>query len=225
MEIKESNKVKVSAFKYMREKYLTDKPFPHVAELIYCLTKSYFDRTNPIAPQDNELMLFALGFGLEKVMLPDNYKSVSKQVDGIYYTPDLALEESVTEIKTTRMKYNPGAIKIPETWLQQTKSYCHCEGINSINLAILHITGDYRPPFPKLAGYTLHFTDEELENNWTYIKFRKSVLVDAISKSIMPASFKFCQIDWECGYCRYKLRCDSLGIRDMEVGKEEPIDE
>jgi hypothetical protein len=225
MEIKENPRVKATALKYMREKYLTPKPFPHVAELIYCLTKSYFDRTDPIPPQDNEVLLFAIGFGLEKVMLPKDYESKSKQIDGIYYTPDLVLEGETTEIKTTRMKYTEGSIKVPETWLQQTKSYCHCENTNSMNLAILHITGNYRPPFPLVAGYTVHFTNDELENNWKYILFRKGVLADAIGKSIMPAPYSFCQIEWECEHCRYKLRCQSLSAMSNEVRKDESEEE
>lgn len=213
MDIRENTHVRESALEYMRKKYLTPKPFPHVAELIYCLTKSYYDRTDPIPPQDKEVLLFSLGFGLEKVMLPDDYKSKSKQVNGVYYTPDLAIEDELTEIKTTRMKYTAGTVKVPETWLQQCKAYCFCEKCNEMSLAILHITGDYKPPFPLIAGYTLHFSDEELSENWNYILDRRGSLERAITTQQLPEPYKFCQ-DWECDWCRYKLRCQSIGAKN-----------
>ncbi len=53
----------------LREKYTHVKPIPHLTEVLYCLTRSYFDRTDPLPITKKELLYFAVGFGLEAVLL------------------------------------------------------------------------------------------------------------------------------------------------------------
>jgi hypothetical protein len=54
----------------LRDKYITDREdWPHLSEVIYCLTKSYFERTDPIQVTEKELLYFSIGFALEDVLL------------------------------------------------------------------------------------------------------------------------------------------------------------
>lgn len=53
----------------LREKYTHIKPIPHLTEVLYCLTRSYYDRTDPLPITKKELLYFAVGFALEAVLL------------------------------------------------------------------------------------------------------------------------------------------------------------
>jgi len=94
----------------------------HVSDLIYCLTKSYFEKTNPLPPTPDEVLLFAIGLGLQKVLIPTRFNSKTIVVDNIICSPDYNSREGKAELKTTRIKY--GKEELPEAWIEQIMADC-----------------------------------------------------------------------------------------------------
>lgn len=132
----------------LREKYGGTRPeYPHLSDLLGCLTKSYYNQKEFIQNTEQELMYFSVGFGLEKVILRDNplvvgpdgvaeFKSIAGppmvQLDGVYLTPDyVATAGGQLDLKSTRMyaDKNTGEPKrgFPDTWMEQFMGYAWLE--------------------------------------------------------------------------------------------------
>lgn len=205
-----------------------DKPLPHVTELIYCLTRSYLDRTAPLPPTPQEVMLFSTGIGLEAVMLKSHKQQIAGEVDGIHFSTDfLDYKEQPGELKTTRISEKTAAkwlcitgmvekdkkgqvYDMSEGWRKQILAYLHCNGATEGTLAVLHLMGNYAPPFPTLRAYHIEATAEEVETNWKWLLHRKAAYMAFMESDTLPEPGVWC-MDWECGYgpCRYKLVCDA----------------
>lgn len=184
----------------------------HLSTLVYCLTRSFIDHVDPIAPTEEELMLFAIGYGLQDVMTPENTETPTFEQDGVTFRPDFMLKlngDAYAEIKTTRM--STARPELPETWYEYIKGGCYMRGVEKYYLSILHLMGNYKPPFPQIRSFTLEFTEDELQFNWDYLMARKRVFDEAIQTNTPPTQFMYCK-DWECKNCRYKLQCDAMDI-------------
>lgn len=181
----------------------------HLSTLVYCLTRSFFDQLAPIEPTDEEVMLFSLGFGLQDVLTPKEAVTPVYEKDGITFSPDFQLKLTLgtAELKTTRM--SSGKELFPETWLEYIMGGCFILGINEYLLAVLHMLGNYRPPFPEIKSYKLIFEEDELLDNWAYLMDRKSIYVGALAENKPPLPFTCCK-DWECRSCRYRLQCEAI---------------
>lgn len=198
----------------------------HLSTLVYCLTRSFFDQLAPVEPTDQEVMLFSLGYGLQDVLTPKEATTPVYEKDGITFSPDFVLnlvapkkvamsEMAYVELKTTRM--SSGKEDFPETWLEYIMGGCYIQGISEYELSVLHMLGNYKPPFPEIKSYKLIFEDTELMANWGYLVKRRDVYVEAIESNRPPAPYAYCK-DWECKMCRYKLQCQAL---EMVARKEE----
>lgn len=187
--------------------------FPHVTQLIYCLSKSYWDKCAPLGPLDSELMLFATGAGLERVLIDPEWKAEAKQKDGIWYSVDFKLLGRLGELKTTRISANRATEELPQGWLRQMMAYCHAEGEVGMDLAVLHLMGTWRPPFPLPPKcWFVEFELAELWENWQWLLGRKQVLDGMLSRGEALAG-QVCE-SWECplrskkAKCRYQMRCE-----------------
>jgi len=203
----------------------------HLSTLVYCLTRSFFDQVAPIEPTDEEVMLYALGLGLQDVLTPKEAERPVYEKDGITFSPDFVLnitppellpvyddvdshlhtitvkQATYAELKTTRMSSNKE--DLPETWLEYIEGGCYMRGINKYELSVLYMLGNYRPPFPTIHSETLVFEEEELKSNWEYLLLRKEIYEEALADNKPPYPFSWCK-DWECKYCRYKLQCQAI---------------
>jgi len=124
----------------------------HVSELVYCLSRSYWNRIDPLPPSDDETLLWSLGYGYERVLISRLHMEPIV-VDGIIGTPDFAFPDGTpADLKTTRMapttslgcaicgekrnghpgrakaghpytKSEPVPFVMPEGWVRQFKSY------------------------------------------------------------------------------------------------------
>lgn len=204
-------------YSMLTEEYITEKPIPHLTELIYCLTRSYDDRINSLPPTDEELMLWVVGFGLERVLLKRFDRPEAKTKDGISYHIDfLNLKAGGAEMKSTRASINTHEKEgLPESWLRQIGGYCYAEGWIEFDLLVLYLMGNYKPPFPKLVGMKLEFTAAELIDNWQYLMQRQHAYMWHITHGIRPEPYKW-NMHWECQYCRYSVACEVItkGGRD-----------
>lgn len=204
------DKLSSAIIQQLKDEYLTERPeIPHLSELIYCLTRSYDNRMSPEPPTDEEVMLFCLGFGLERVLLGDFAKMPMKCKDGIYYSIDfISLGDVRAELKTTRTSMKKHEEEgLQQSWLQQMAGYCYAEGHTEFDLATLYILGDYRPPFPKIIGRKLQFSELQLTLNWTYMLNRRDIFMQHYNAGVRPEPYIY-NMSWECQYCKYKLRCE-----------------
>lgn len=200
----------------------------HLSTLIYCLTKQQYDQECFADPTDEEVMLFALGFGLQEVLTPSNASTPIIEKDGIMYSPDFTLNipvrnevegghfsalnstaSQLVELKTTRMSAKRGdSFDFPDTWLEYMKGGSYIQDSYSYDLSILFMMGYYSPPFPVIKSYHFEFNDEELNGNWEYLMERKKIYEDALSTGTPIPPYTQCK-DWECKYCRYRLMCET----------------
>lgn len=201
----------------------------HLSTLIYCLTRSFFDQLAPVEPTDEEVMLFSLGYGLQDVLTPGQAETPVYDKDGITFSPDFTLRVEGTlpkstrgaptvplrlvELKTTRM--SSGKEDFPETWLEYIMGGCYMQGINEYELSVLHMLGNYKPPFPQIKSYKLIFTAEELDDNWKYLLGRKAIYEAALADNQPPVPFTYCK-EWECKNCRYKMQCQAIEMTAKE---------
>ena len=210
----------------------------HLSSYISCRTRGFFDQKQAIEPTDEEVMLFALGYGLQDVLTPKDSQAKTYEYEGITYRPDMTLTvhrrdypeqlpyteltinipmqtvhevERLQELKTTRRSAKKHYIdeEIPVTWLAYMMGGCKIRQTNQYDLIVLYMMGNYAPPFPQLYTDTFYFTDEEIETNWGMVISNKVVLDSALAEGKPPTPFMHCY-DWECNYCRYKLVCETL---------------
>lgn len=187
----------------------------HLSTLVYCLTKSFYDQQQRIEPTDEEVMLFSLGLGLQDELTPPEANRPVYQLDGIMYSPDftLRLDEQLVELKTTRMSSKRP--DMPETWLEYIMGGCTMMGTDSYQLVVLHMMGNYSPPFPTIVAYSLKFDRDELAANWLRLLERKQVYENALAAGTLPTPYTYCK-DWECKLCRYKLQCTAITLLSKE---------
>ncbi len=198
----------------------------HLSSYISCRTKSFLDHKQTTEPTEQEVMLFALGYGLQDVLTPKEASAPVINKDGIIYSPDMILSNRLNEIKTTRKsaKYHFMDDSLPVTWVDYMMGGCYMMEKTEYDLIILYMMGNYSPPFPQVYAETVQFDNAELEENWQKILKQKAVLDDALITGNPPESYKNCY-DWECKYCRYSLVCDAIarasGATMTEEQKEE----
>lgn len=204
----------------------------HLSSYVYCRTKGFFDQKQTVGTTDEEVLLFALGYGLQDVLTPKDATTPLYNKDGIIYRPDLSFYrlgvEELGEIKTTRKSAKNHYIDdfIPVTWLTYMKGGCYIRGVSQYDLIVLYMMGNYAPPFPQVYCDTFTFSDDELEENWNMILGNKTVLEASLSTGQPPTPFKNCY-DWECKYCRYKLVCETLtmasGPSDKQIEEDKKL--
>lgn len=192
----------------------------HLSSLVYCITRSFFDQVAPVEPTDEEVMLFALGLGLQDVLTPKEAIVPVYEKDGITFSPDFMLklgdQGQFAEIKTTRMSLKKALESLPETWIEYIMGGCFIREVTRYELCGLFMLGSYAPPFPVIYSETLIFEPTELRDNWDYILGRKRVYEEALANNQPPQPFSYCK-NWECSRCRYKLQCSAIQmITDKE---------
>lgn len=187
-----------------------DKKLPHLTELIYCLTRSWCMRVQPLPFTPQEVALFVVGVGLEKVMLRPHRQHLEGECEGIHYDADfLDYNNNVGEFKCTRKSMNRMPEHLP--WEIQLKGYMYALGKDQCTLAAMCLMGDYAPPFPQLGAWHGEAREQELVNTWQWLLWRKDILLDHLERKVMPRQFTY-NFDWECQYCAFKVLCDARKI-------------
>jgi len=202
---------------HLSDKYKLKQPREgiHLSTLVYCLTRSFFDAHSAVEPTDEELMLFALGYGLQDVLTPPDAQTPIYEDEGIIYRPDMLLcipgnvGLQLIEVKTTRMSSKKG--ELPETWIEYIKGGCHIRKTNSYELVILYLMGNYAPPFPQISACRLEFEQRELDENWQYLLTRRDVFQSHLNDNTPPEPYMWCK-EWECSKCRYKMQCAAISL-------------
>jgi hypothetical protein len=197
----------------------------HLSTLIYCLKRQQLDAGElRVTPTDEEVMLFAIGWGLQDVMTPKHAETPTLEKDGIIYRPDLvfALEDMLCEIKTTRMSAKKmNQHDFPVTWIKYMMGGCFITERNSYDLSVLCLMGSYNPPFPLIQSYHFEFDDMELMDNWGWLQARYEIYTNALATGVKIEPYIYAD-QWECKNCRYSLICDAeqrIKLNLMEENK------
>uniref|UniRef100_A0A6M3IRF3 PD-(D/E)XK nuclease superfamily protein n=1 Tax=viral metagenome TaxID=1070528 RepID=A0A6M3IRF3_9ZZZZ len=187
-----------------------DEPW-HVSDLIYCLRKSFWGRTDPLPPTPRQAMLFMTGKGLANE-LTGGEPEEEYTLDGIVGHPDYVKLYPPWEVKTTRKKVddNPQTILEMRTWMEQIMCYMRMLKVTQFTLVEMGLMGDYKPPFPSLEVWELEETWDVIEANWQEMLRRRDVLEDAMKGLGLPPMSTLLDKKggrWECRECAYLLRC------------------
>jgi hypothetical protein len=187
----------------------------HLSSFVYCLTKGFFEQTQPIEPTEKELMLFSVGYGLQDILTPADATAPLIEKDGIMYRPDFVLSQRLSEVKSTRKSANKHYTDdIPLSWVKYMLGGMKMTGKREYDLAVIYIIqADVRCD-------TFYASDNEVEDNWTEIIIRKAVADTALADNTPPEPFQWC-MQWECAYCRYKMVCSMIVGTNTETTFEE----
>ena len=65
-------RLRAAVLRWLANKYkLTDVREPnHLSSYVYCITKTFFDQKVQAIPTEEEMLLFAIGYGLQEVLTP-----------------------------------------------------------------------------------------------------------------------------------------------------------
>ena len=190
----------------------------HLTELIYCLTDSYWDRIMPLPINKSEALTMGLGIGLERFLIPEDMRAIPGTKDGIDYSPDFWYRGKMpSELKTTRMSSRKTIEReFPETWMQQIKGYCYARGETEYGLSVVHLMGNYKPPFPEILSVKFKFTQLELQEAWDFLLYRKTVYINAFADQKPPTPTRWAK-DWECKNCRYAESSIHCNLRQPKI--------
>ena len=186
---------------------------PHLTELIYCLTRAWYNRFQPLPATRKEMLYFVLGLGLQQ-SLTGHRESVTGQQDGIHYEIDFLQEGAVGELKTTRMALTKHPNDWSSGWHKQLLGYLKVLNTTRATYYVLYVIP------PELKAWVVEASQEEIDANWEWLLMRKEIYDAHLGKAAQalglldelppepPTQFTYNE-EWECKDCRYKLLCDA----------------
>lgn len=178
---------------------------PSVSDLIYCLTKSYFNMYNGVKPDRKTQTMFLVGLATEKALIGEKIRPTSGIYDGIVYHMDsLDYEDSPLDVKSTRSKK-----RTPEDfstgWHKQLMAYAKIHGTNKFYIAVVYIIP------AELEVWEIEYEPEDLETFWEWMQIRRDAWQEAVDIGNPPTPFQYNE-DWECKGCPYLMICKRWSI-------------
>jgi len=211
----------------------------HHSDLTYCITRTFWKNKYPTSPTDHEALLFAVGLGLEEVLLEDNdvdNRPPPVELDGVIVSPDhvVAFAKGLAELKSTRI-YMPKnelspAKGWPEGWIKQMMGYKYVESKHPVEWRGLIEPSDfyriasYHVIAAELHGRRFIFEQSELDAHWSDIIFRKNALEAAYKANLPPQPYAYVtsesRTDWQCTNCPFQMHCATHYSAGRFVPKE-----
>ncbi len=176
-----------------------------VTKAIYCLTKGWYDQYDPLPLTDKEIVLFGVGFGLERVLIQSRMIHDEWELDGVVLHPDfLTIGGVLSDLKSTRAGTRPPTFETyGGMWLRQFMAYLKHRGGTEFDVLTVHLIQ------AEIKAWRFTFTPEEIDMNWAYILGRKMVYEQYEAQEVPPEAFQFNE-KFECNSCRYALRCEAM---------------
>lgn len=210
----------------------------HLSDLVRCLRVAYWNRIDPIPPNDDDALFFILGSGHHSVIqeIFGEAAEVRTSLDGISMTIDVLDGDVPTELKTTRSSVDKhdqmGIMEAARMYADQTAGYAAAKESMWGRLFVFHLLGKWNPPKPVLRAYKVRFESaQDREDYVNWLKARRDLLVESWKTNTIPPGprFKFECVQW---HCKFAERCVSLGLlrkdqtwlADEASGKAESID-
>ncbi len=185
-------------------------PIPTVTELIYCLTRGWFDRKNPLPRAPKTTCQFAVGVGLGEVLLKGLRTEQAGECEGIYYHVDFLMPEGrgypwdgrMGELKSTRYSVNKPPENWSTGWHKQLLAYMKVrKTLEAVYAAFYVIPAE-------LKAWETEAQQSDVDGNWTWLQARRVVYMNHIDNNTLPTPFMHCE-KWECGGCQYRILCDA----------------
>lgn len=231
--ITEDPVLREQALKALAEEYGMNsrRPGIHQSEVSYCLSKAFWERTSPLPLTEKEILLFSIGFSMERVILAREETPKELILDGISCSLDTINLFGSADLKTTRMRAKgrkgEDGFQPPEGWKKQFMAYRYALNrteedkhwpnyvhhndmpgyAHDFGVIIIHLVE------PEISAYRFQFSDEEMEANWARLMTRKTQL-ESMLETNDPRPFTT-NSDWECTHCRYKLQCELAASQRM----------
>lgn len=210
-----------NALNALRAEYSTDEGRQglHQSELVYCLTKSWRLRNEPLPATDKEVMLWSIGFGMERVLLSRELTPEPIVVDGISLSLDTLKLFGPADLKTTRMRAKgrkgSDGFELPQGWKRSFAAYRYglnvqreTEGLEpeyTFGVICVHLIE------PEVTAWQITFTPNELIDNWFWFLRRKANF-ERMLDTDSPEPFQHLEgEDWQCQHCQYSLTCQLQG--------------
>ena len=207
MEWKENPQLADRMLGLIAEDMKLDKPLPHVTELIYCLTKAWNDRFDPVPLTPKEICLFSIGVKLGEVLLSPHAQEVEGVLDGIHYSVDFMTDDGGTketevigELKSTRMSMKKHPDDFPMGYRKQLLAYMKGADCLEAVYGVMYVIPAEFKMWEVLA------TQEEVDENWVWLQERKETYMSYVADKVRPIPYAYNE-DWECKNCRYELAC------------------
>lgn len=201
-----------------------DRSQPSVTGMIKCLTRTYYENEIKMdsapALTRREKQLFYTGLALEKVTLIGRQRVLKGEYEGIQWHIDhLGTEGDFIELKSTRIKMvDDDEPTVSNNWQRQVLAYFKVLGITQGHFVMIHVTGDYKPPFPDIRAYNVVTTQEEVDANWTWIQQRAVSYLSAVKNRQIPKPFKWnegqSKNSHECRYCPWLGLCTAKDMME-----------
>ena len=163
--------------------------------------KAFFSRTDPQPLTDVEIMTFMTGKSIEKGLLKllGYDHGESRQVEGIWYAPDIRMPE-ITEIKSRRrfLPKEGEEHKEFDNYINQHLSYCALENDVHGYLGVISLVEkDGNTTRPEFAIYEVRYTVDELREKREALLVNRRLLEDALEAGDF-SGLPSCP-DWMCG--------------------------
>ncbi len=243
MQITEDSELRKKAIAALVSEYKMDqqRPETHQSELSYCLTKAYWNVVDPEPPTEKEVLLFSIGFGMERVLLSKEGTPAELEVDGIRCSLDTVDLFGPSDLKTTRLRATgrtyclicndpyrghsqrthghsyqrsePEQFVWPEGWKRQFAAYRRVLNI--------YAERNGEPVGFTFGAIVMHLVEPEM-TAWRIVYTREELEEnwarlltrrDWLESMIAAQNPEPFQTneDWECKNCRYLLRCQLEG--------------
>lgn len=204
------------------EREFSERKGVHSSDLIYCLNKQALRKLAPIPPTKHELLLYSLGWASQRWLSGKDKDEPEIEVDGITVTPDAREGKNYWELKCT-FQSSERPVTDSIHWLRQLMSQCYVTKTTSIKLSRLELMGNWKSPFgkkeekgkpenqkPDLHAYAITFDQSELDDHWAWMRQRKLQFEEILKTGeLLPKAMALASgMDFECGYCPYKERCE-----------------
>ncbi len=183
---------------------------PHLSELLYCLTKSYWqarDKSGTVSFSTKTRVMFALGVALEDIMMRPVGDSEVGTFEGVQFEMDaVTTKGEKVEYKSKRMGVKRFTEDFPIGYYRQVLGYMKMHGVLKAKFVVIFIIP------AELITWEVEVSQEELDKNWEWIKNRRDLRNRFVESREIPQPFTFNE-EYECKGCNFRLLCDIEGAK------------
>lgn len=212
MEFIKNPELKRVIYDNIRQAVQREREGIHLSDTLYCSRKFYW-RKKGLAPKptDEQCLLWSTGYAFQTWMFPLD-EEIPLIVGGIVCSPDITRG---IEVKSTRQSMRKFIPENMEHWNRQVLGYCKALNKLEYDLVVMFVCGNYAPPFPDLDCWHIVATQEEVDDNWEYVKAKASILASCLDSDVPPEPDN---APWEADYCECVDLCtDSYCYKKREL--------
>ena len=186
--------------------YSKERDEIHVSDLVMCMRQQVYKKVDPKPPTITSVSMFVDGARRDIVIKPlVGKRPETKQVNGVFLTPDAMDDDGPIEVKTTRARYG-----VSQHYLNQLMSYIVLNGGLKGSLVIQRISMGIDEPF---EWYDVDLTEEDRSAALDAIEQRRMALqkaLDAKDPRLVPGVKNDAEIGWLCNDCPWKTECYAI---------------